>query len=76
MTSEQRADGVALVQNIIQTFISGSSQNNLQNQIHEKDFGQPLVGFCSGDVPSAPLPKRGLTNSNVTNIKGIPCLVI
>ena len=51
MTSEQRADGAALVQNIIQTFISDSSQNSLQNQNDEKAFDQPLVGFSSGDDP-------------------------
>jgi hypothetical protein len=68
MTSEQRADGVALVQDIIQTFISDPSQNSLQNQTDEKAFDQPLLGFSSGDVPSAPLTKRGITNSNVTNI--------
>jgi hypothetical protein len=58
MLREQRAEGTALVQNIIPAFLSGSSQNNLQNQINEKDFGQPLVGFSSDDFPSAPLPKR------------------
>jgi len=51
MTSEQRVGGAALVQDIIQTFISDSSQNNLQNQNHEKAFDQALVGFSSGDDP-------------------------
>jgi epoxyqueuosine reductase len=51
MSSEQNVGRAAWLQNIIKTFLNNPSQNTLQNEIHEKAFDQPLVGFSSGDDP-------------------------
>jgi epoxyqueuosine reductase len=41
----------AWIKDIIEDFISGSPENNLQNQAKDKAFEDPLVGFSRGDDP-------------------------
>ena len=51
MFSRQNGDRAAWLRSIIQTFLSNSSHNTLQNKTDEKAFDQPLVGFSRGDEP-------------------------
>jgi epoxyqueuosine reductase QueG len=41
----------AWIQNIIETFINESAQNNLGDGTGEKAFGIPLIGYSRGDDP-------------------------
>ena len=51
MTRKHIADPGTWIATIITDYVNQSPQNSLQNEADEKAFGEPLIGFSSGNDP-------------------------
>ncbi len=51
MNMDESSENAVWIEKIIHDFIQTSPENTLKNQVNDKAWGTPLVGFSRGDDP-------------------------
>jgi epoxyqueuosine reductase len=66
---DQESDPAAWIEKQIKDFINTSPINTLQNEEHEKAWGDPLVGFSRGDDPLYQFYKEHIGSFHLTPVE-------